>query len=238
MKTIGLIGGLSWESSASYYRVINREVRKRLGGWHSSRLILDSLDFQQFAIAENKHDYARLRDTLIDSALRLEVAGAELILVACNTVHRFAQAIEGATQVPFLHIADSAGAALSRDGHTKVGLLGTQATMEGSFYSKRLAERFELEILVPERHERASLNSLIIEELNGRGESTLTAAKLDELIEGFASRGASAVLLACTELGLAFGNRDEAMITRALPAYDSAILHALAAVDASLELGL
>ncbi len=257
MKTIGLIGGLSWESTACYYRVMNREVRAQLGGWHSSRVILDSLDFQPFAVAQNKAEFSQLRHQLTDSAQRLEQAGAELILIACNTVHRFAGAIEEAIRVPFLHIGDAAGYALSQDGHQKVGLLGTRATMEGAFYRQRLKKHFNIDLVVPERNERHELHRLIVEDLNGPHKSAEAAPRLDRLIESFAAQGASAVLLACTELGLALNNQglalnnqglalnnqglalnnqDTPMIMRALPAYDTAVLHALAAVDASLGL--
>ncbi len=236
MKTIGLIGGLSWESSACYYRVMNRQVRTQLGGWHSSRVILDSLDFQPFAVAQNKAEFSQLRHQLTDSALRLERAGAELLLMACNTVHRFAGAVQEVVHVPFLHIADAAGAALSLDGHQKVGLLGTRPTMESAFYRQRLNKHFNIELVVPERSERHELHKLIVEDVNGPRKSRSIAPKLDRLIESFAAQGASAVLLACTELGLALNNQDAPMISRALPTYDTAVLHALAAVNEALEL--
>ncbi|RLB53914.1 MAG: hypothetical protein DRJ42_10550 [Deltaproteobacteria bacterium] len=117
MKTIGVIGGLGWESSATYYRLMNQEVRRRLGGWHSARVIMDSLDFHAFAEARGAADYAGLRRQLVASAERLESAGAEVLLIACNTVHRFAPAVSDAVQIPLLHIADAAGRALARDGH-------------------------------------------------------------------------------------------------------------------------
>jgi aspartate racemase len=129
MKTIGIIGGLAWESSAVYYRVLNVELRKRLGPWHSARIILDSLDFHPFATAQSRDDFELLRQTLIASAERLETAGAEVLLMACNTVHRFADALQDSTAIPLLHIADPAGHALVQDGHRKVGLLGTQRTL-------------------------------------------------------------------------------------------------------------
>lgn len=235
MKTIGLIGGLGWESTAIYYRVMNLEVRKQLGAWHSARLIVDSLDFQPFATANRKEDFAKLQSSLVDSAQRLERAGADLLVIACNTVHRFATTVQNSIAIPLLHIADPAGEALRRDGHQKVGLLGTRATTEGSFYRQRLAELFNIEVIVPTREERSKLHQLIVEELNGSRVSSDCAAKIDLLIEDFANQGASAVILACTELGLAFENRDSAIIARALPAYDTAILHALGAVKISRE---
>jgi aspartate racemase len=210
---------------------MNREVRRRLGGFHSCRVILDSLDFDAFARASSRSEFEALRAELVASAERLEGAGCESILIACNTVHRFAQSVIDATSVPFLHIADALGEALIRDGHRKVGLLGTRATMEGAFYRKRLSAKFGVEVLVPERSSREALNRLILDELQMGSEPEACVPHMDQLIEDLAEQGATAVALACTELGLVYGSLEVPVIHRALPAYDTAIVHALAAVE-------
>lgn len=234
MKTLGVIGGMGWEGSATYYRVMNRQVRARLGGWHSSRLILDSLDFHAIATAQRPAEFDVVRATLIASAQRLESAGAQAILIACNTVHRFAPSVIDATQVPFLHIADAAGIALVRDGHQRVGLLGTAATMRGGFYAKRLAHLYGLDVQVPTAESRTALHHLILNDLNSAA-PRVCAPQLDAVVEALARDGCTAVLLACTEFGLAYGSVDEPIVQRALPLYDTAVLHATAAVDFALE---
>jgi aspartate racemase len=235
MKTIGLMGGMGWEGSASYYRTMNRQVRASLGGFHSARIILDSLDFAFMASASSKEDFERVRRTLVESALRLEGAGADLLVIACNTVHRMAPSIQEAISIPFLHIADSAGAALVRDGHERVGLLGTKATMEAPFYRKRLASRFSLDVVVPDESVRVRVDRLINQELVSGDEPEASAAPLDEMVVGLAASGCTAVLLACTDFGLAYGSTGEPVLHRELPLYDTAVLHALEAVDFALR---
>lgn len=234
MKTLGIVGGMGWESSEAYYRVMNRQVRARLGGWHSARLILDSLDFHPIATARRDTDFELVRNTLVMSAQRLEAAGAQGLLIACNTAHRFARSVIDATTVPFLHIADAAGQALVKDGHQRVGLIGTAATMRGAFYAKWLAHHYELDVQVPAEQSRAVLHDLILNELASGTAPQRCAPRLDAVVEELARCGCTAVLLACTELGLAFGSLDEPVLQRALPLYDTAVLHACAAVEFSL----
>jgi aspartate racemase len=234
MKTLGVIGGMGWEASATYYRVMNRQVRARLGGWHSSRLILDSLDFHAIAASRKPHEFELARATLLASAQRLEAAGAEGILIACNTVHRFAESVIEVISVPFLHIADAAGHALVRDGHRRVGLLGTEATMRGAFYGKWLTQHHGLEVRVPSATGRAVVQDLILNELTNGATPQACAPGLDVVVEELARDGCSAVLLACTEFGLAYGSRDEPILQRTLPLYDTAVLHAEAAIEFQL----
>lgn len=235
MKTLGVIGGMGWEGSAAYYRVMNRQVRARLGGWHSSRLILDSLEFNAIATAQQRNEFEMVRAALVESAQRLEAAGAQGLLIACNTVHRFAQSVIEHTSVPFLHIADAAGAALTADGHRRVGLIGTAATMSGAFYGKRLAQQFALDVQVPATESRDMLQSLILNELATGTAPQDCAPRLDAVVEELAGVGCTAVLLACTEFGLAYGSRDQPILHRALPLYDTAVLHAHAAVEFALS---
>ncbi len=234
MKTIGLIGGWGWEASAAYYRIMNREVRTCLGGWHSARIVLDSLDLHPLTTARGKDDFEEIRRTLVASAKRLEAAGAELLVIACNTVHRFADSARDAVSIPLLHIADVAGDSLARDSHSKVGLLGTMATMQGSFYRQRLADNFGMDVVVPSRQLREDIATLIDTELTVGETPEAAAVKLNPAIDYLAEKGCSAVLLACTDFGLAYGATDAPIIERALPLYDTGVLHALAAVRFAL----
>lgn len=235
MKTIGLMGGMGWQGSASYYRVMNRAVRARLGGFHSARIILDSFDFHSIATAESKGDFEEVAATMVASALRLQSAGAELLAIACNTVHRLAPAVETAIDIPFLHIADASGDALTRDHHTRVGLLGTRATIESGFYRKRLAASLGLDIVLPDQDQRACVDEMISKELAAGDNPEACGPRLDQMVASFAEAGCTAVLLACTEFGLAYGASDEPVLRRALPLYDTAVLHALAVVETALD---
>ena len=234
MKTIGLIGGWGWEASAAYYRIMNREVRNRLGGWHSARIVLDSLDLHPLTTANCKEDYQEIRATLVASARRLEGAGAELLVIACNTVHRFADAARDAVHIPLLHIADVSGEVLSQDGHTRVGLLGTMATMQSPFYRERLSMMHGLDVVLPNKELRRDIAGIIEADLTSGVNPEVAAPKLDPAIAYLADQGCSAVLMACTDFGLAYGATDTAIIQRSLPLYDSAVLHALAAVRFAL----
>ena len=234
MKTIGLIGGWGWEASAAYYRIMNREVRNQLGGWHSARIVLDSLDLHPLTTANCKADYEAIRATLVASARRLEGAGAELLVIACNTVHRFADSARDAVDIPLLHIADVSGKILSQDGHTRIGLLGTMATMQSPFYRERLSTMHGLDVVLPSKELRLDLASIIEADLASGETPEAAAPKMDPAIAYLADQGCSAVLLACTDFGLAYGATDTAIIQRRLPLYDSAVLHALAAVQLAL----
>jgi aspartate racemase len=237
MKTLGVIGGMGWEASATYYRVMNRQVRARLGGWHSSRIILDSLDFNAIATAQQRSEFEWVRGLLVESARRLDASGAEAILIACNTVHRFAQSVIDATSVPFLHIADAAGKALTLDNHQRIGLIGTAATMRGSFYRRWLTHHYGLDVQVPSAPSQVLLDDLISNELNNGSSPQSCAPRLDAVIEELARAGCTAVLLACTEFGLAYGSLDQPVLQQALPLYDTAVIHAHAAVDFALGQG-
>ena len=226
---------MGWESSAAYYRIMNRQTRARLGEWHSSRIILDSLEFNAIAQAQHRDDYRYVRAALVESGKRLELAGAEGLVIACNTAHRFAQSVSDAIKIPLLHISDSAGEALLRDGHTKVGLVGTQATMHGTFYRKRLRERFEIDVVVPDKKTRRSLHTMILNELAAGSSPEACAPRLNDIAAGLQAEGATAVLLACTEFGLAYGSKDRPIIKQSIPLYDTAVLHAHAAVSFALD---
>ena len=227
MKTIGLIGGMSWESTAHYYRVLNQETARRLGGLHSAPILLHSVDFAPIEAMQRAGQWHETGDLLAASAQRLEAAGAELIGLTTNTMHLVADQIISGLGVPFIHIADPTADALLADGYATVGLLGTRFTMEMSFYKDRLIAR-GLTPLVPEVG-ITNLNGIIYEELcRGivRDESRNTYV---EAIERLAARGAEAVILGCTEIAMLIDDT-----VSPLPVFDTTELHATALVDAAL----
>jgi aspartate racemase len=227
MKTIGLIGGMSWESTAHYYRVINQETAARLGGLHSAPLIVHSVDFAPIAAMQSAGDWDGAGRQLAEIAKSLEAAGAEVIGLATNTMHIIADQITGAITVPFIHIADPTSDALLADGFETVALLGTRFTMEMGFYRDRLAER-GLTALIPEV-DRTNLNGIIYEELC-RGIVREESRRIYvTAIERLAARGAEAVILGCTEITMLI---DDAISP--LPVYDTTDLHAKALVTAAL----
>ena len=227
MKTIGLIGGMSWESTAHYYRVINQETAARLGGLHSAPLIVHSVDFAPIAEMQTAGDWDGAGRQLASIARKLEAAGAEVIGLATNTMHIVADQITAAIAVPFIHIADPTADALTGDGFETVGLLGTRFTMEMSFYRDRLAGR-GLHSLIPEV-DRTNLNGIIFEELC-RGIVREESRRLYiSAIERLAARGAEAVILGCTEITMLIDDS-----VSPLPVYDTTDLHARALVEAAL----
>lgn len=227
MKTIGLIGGMSWESTAHYYRVINEETALRLGGLHSASLIVHSVDFAPIAALQAAGDWDSAGQQLSIIGRNLQDAGAEIIGLATNTMHIVADQISAAIEVPFVHIADPTSDALLADGFDRVGLLGTRFTMEMGFYRDRLTAR-GLEMLIPEV-DRTNLNGIIYEELClgiVREESRRTYVTA---IERLGARGAQAVILGCTEIGMLIDDS-----VSPLPVYDTTELHAKALVSAAL----
>jgi aspartate racemase len=229
MKTLGLIGGMSWESTSEYYRLINQGVRDRLGPKASARLALWSFDFAEIAALQAAGEWHALDALMVDAARRLEAAGAELLLICTNSVHKSAPAIEAASALPLLHIVDPCAAALKADGHARVGLLGTAFTMEQTFYRARLEEQHGLEVLIPEADDRAEVHRVIYEELvAGRIEPNSREAYRG-VIARLAARGATAIILGCTEIMLLVGPEDSPV-----PLYDTTRLHAEAAVMLAL----
>lgn len=230
MRTIGLIGGISWESSAHYYRIINQQVRGRLGGNHSAEIAMVSVDFVGVEAMQMEGDWAGLGRRMADAARKLDAAGAELILLCSNTMHRVADAIEEATAVPLLYIADPTAEAVKAAGIGTVGLLGTAFTMEQGFYIDRLRQRHGLEVLVPEAGDRALVHDVIYRELV-TGVVRPTSREVYRAVIGrLVDRGAEAIILGCTEIMLLVG-RDDA----AVPLFDTTELHARAAVNWALR---
>jgi aspartate racemase len=221
MKTIGLIGGMSWESSTEYYKLLNRHAKARLGGHHNAHSLMLTLDFAPIEANQRAGDW---------TALGKQLGGADMVILATNTMHRVYESIEQAIDVPFLHIADPTGNALRAAGITRVGLLGTRYTMEQTFYTGRLRERYGLETLTPDEAERADVHRIIYDELCHGKVNDASRAVYQRVIEGLAARGAQAVILGCTEITLLIKPEDSV-----LPVFDTTALHAQAAVEWAID---
>ena len=229
MKTIGLLGGMSWESSAQYYRVMNETVKNRLGGLHSAKILMHSVDFQPLRELMLQDDWDGIGSRLASAARNLEAAGADCIVIGTNTMHNAAPKVAAGVDVPLLHIADAAADAVDALGGGPVGLLGTIFTMEKPFYVDRLAER-GIEALVPEAMDRRLVDRVIFDELCVGRFCEPSRTEYVRVIDDLAARGAKAVILGCTEIGLLVGP-DDAKV----PLLDTCALHAAAAVDWALD---
>ncbi len=230
MKTIGLIGGMSWESTVPYYQVINRVIGKRLGGLHSAKVALYSVDFDEIEILQREGRWEESGEILADAARAVRLAGADFIVLCTNTMHKVAPQIEAAVDVPLLHIADATAERVKAAGLTRVGLLGTRFTMEEDFYRGRLESRHGLSVLTPPEDERALVHGVIYGELclgSVRGESRRA---FRQIVENLAARGAQGAILGCTEIGLLLRPEDAP-----IPLFDTASIHAEAAADYALE---
>ena len=230
MKTIGLIGGMSWESTANYYRDINERVKQRLGGLHSARILLYSVDFQEIERLQHQGRWDEAGEQLGDIARRLEGAGADVVALCTNTMHKVAPAIEAALRVPFLHIADPTAQAVKQAGIGRIGLLGTRFTMEEDFYRGRLVQRHGLDVIVPDPAERETVHRVIYDELClGKVEERSRKAYRD-IIAHLVERGAEGVILGCTEIAMLVSPADSPV-----PLFDTTQLHAVSAVDFALQ---
>ena len=226
MKTIGVIGGMSWESSAEYYRLLNRYAKAALGGHHNARSLMVTVDFAEVEACQRAGAWDALGEQMAAAAVQLERGGAQIVLLATNTMHRVCASIESAISIPFLHIADPTGAALKTAGVTKAALLGTRYTMEQDFYVGRLSERHGIEAIVPDERGRADVHRIIYDELCHGAVKPESRRVYQRVIEDLKARGAQAVILGCTEITLLIGPDD-----CALPVFDTTALHARAAVD-------
>ena len=230
MKLLGLIGGMSWESSAQYYRLINEGVRAARGPTASARVLLWSFDFAEIEALQHAGDWPALTALMIDAARRLAGAGAEQLLICTNTMHLMADEVEAAAGIPLLHIADPAGAAIRAAGLHKVGLLGTAFTMEQGFYKDRLAQRHGLEVLVPDAADRALVHQVIYDELVAGTVTEASRAAYREVIARLVAGGAQGIVLGCTEIMLLIGAEDSKVSL-----FDTTALHAAAAVKLALS---
>ena len=225
MKTLGLIGGMSWESTALYYRLINETVKARLGGLHSARLVLHSVDFHDIEVLQRAGQWDQAGELLAQAGRSLVAAGADALVLCTNTMHKVADAIERAAGVPLLHIADPTARAIKAAGLSRVGLLGTGFTMEQEFYRERL-RRHGVEALVPPPADRAVVHRVIYEELVLGTVRAESRAQYLRIIDGLLRGGAQGVILGCTEIGMLIGPNDVAV-----PTFDTAYLHATTAAE-------
>ena len=229
VRALGLLGGMSWESTAEYYRLINQGVAARLGGLHSAHLLIHSVDFDDVAALQRAGDWWAAGAMLGDAARGLERIGASAIVLATNTMHEVATDIESAIDIPLIHIVDPTGEALARHGIRRAGLLGTRYTMELPFWRERMRERYSIDIVVPDEADRALVHRVIFEELCQGRINASSRAQYVRVTERLRAAGADAVIFGCTEIGLLLRPDDVA-----LPVFDTTVLHAEAAVAFSL----
>ncbi len=226
MKKIGLLGGMSWESSAHYYRLINEGVKRRLGGFHSAEIVMISIDFEPIEERQRMGDWGSAANILIKAAQSIEAGGADFLLICTNTMHKLAPEIEAAIEIPVLHIADATADALVAQGVACAGLLGTAFTMEQDFYKGRLLDKHGLEVLVPSKDDRKIVHEIIYQELCLGKTRRESKAQYLRVIEWLASEGAEAVILGCTEIGMLINQSDTEI--RLL---DTTVIHAEKAVE-------
>jgi len=229
MKTIGLIGGMSWESTQGYYRIINEGVKRELGGLHSAQIALYSVDFEPIEQLQHRGDWDGTAEILCRAAQNVAAAGADFLLICTNTMHRVAPQVEAAINIPLLHIADATAEQLLAAGVQTVGLLGTAFTMEQAFYKGRLAEHYGLEVIVPNAEDRALVHRVIYQELCLGQVEAASKAEYLRIIDALVEQGAEAVILGCTEIGMLVGQSDTAV-----KLFDTTAIHAEAAVSRAL----
>ena len=230
MRTIGLIGGMSFESSAVYYRQINETVRARLGGLASAEIIMHSVNFEEIVALQKAGRWDQAADRLARAAEGLERAGADCILICTNTMHLVADAISATAPIPLLHIVDVTAAAVRAAGIERVGLLGTRFTMEQGFYRNRMSERHGLRVIVPGAEDRETIHRIIYEELCLGVVTAKSRGEYRRIMESIASQGAQAIILGCTEISLLVGQQDSAV-----PLFDTTAIHARAAAEEALS---
>ena len=230
MKTIGLLGGMSWESTVVYYREINQGVKKALGGLHSAKIVLYSVDFEPIEKQQQVGDWTGAAKILAQAALDIQSAGADFLLICTNTMHRVAPQIEKAIQIPVLHIADATAEVLLNEGIKTVGLLGTAFTMEQDFYKGLLISQYGLEVVVPTQQDRAIIHRIIFEELCLGQVKADSRAEYLRIINSLAEQGAEAVILGCTEIGMLVSQTDTKV-----KLFDTTVIHAQKAVEYALQ---
>lgn len=229
MKIIGLIGGMSWRSTIEYYRIINEMIQNKLGGWHSAKILMYSVDFDEIDTIHKTEDGIETDDVLIDAAKRLEQGGADFIIICANTPHRTYEAIQGSVKIPILHIADATAEKIKSAKIKKIGLLGTRRTMEENFYKGRLENKYGLKVFVPEEKEREfvskEINNLCLGKTNPHAKQ-----RFIEIINYLVKNGAEGIILGCTEIPLLIQQKDVKV-----PVFDTTRIHAEAAVDYCLK---
>jgi aspartate racemase len=225
MKTIGMLGGMSWESTVSYYQLLNSGVKKACGGLHSAKIAMVSVNFEEIEKMQRVGDWASAATSLSASAKSIEAAGADFLLICTNTMHKVAPEIEASITIPLLHIADTTAERLIRDGHKKIGLLGTAFTMEQEFYKARLSDKYSIEVLTPNLSDRQIVHDIIYKELCLGNIVDDSRAHYLRIIDDLKSQGAQAIVLGCTEIPLLVQQEHTPV-----PLYDTTAIHAAAAV--------
>jgi len=229
MQTIGLLGGMSWESTLSYYKALNEGVKSQLGGLHSAKVIINSVDFADIERLQHQGNWDELASMLAQAACAVEAAGADFLLIGTNTMHKVAPQVEAAISIPLVHIADETARQLLADGVSRVGLLGTAFTMEQDFYKGRLTEQFGIEVLIPDATQRGDIHRVIYDELCQGQIHAVSRARYLEVIADLQRQGAQAIILGCTEIALLVGSEHTD-----IPLYDTTAIHAAAAVRCAL----
>jgi len=229
MKTIGLIGGMSWESSIEYYRIINEETRKRLGGLHSAKNVMVSVDFAEIEVFQSEGRWNEAAKMLMAAGKNLKDGGADFVVLCTNTMHKVAAEIQDHINIPLLHIADSTARKIRSNNIKRIGLLGTVFTMEEDFYKGRLTQNYGLEVLVPEPDERKTINRIIYDELCLGNIVPSSKEQYLKIIDSLVNMGAEGIILGCTEIGLLVRQQDSTV-----PLFDTTRIHAEAAVELAL----
>jgi len=230
MKTIGMIGGMSWESSLEYYRIINEAIKQQLGGLHSAKSVLVSVDFAEIEVLQREDRWQDATRVMIEAARAVQAGGADFLIICTNTMHKMADEVQENISIPLLHIADPTAEAIQAQGLQKVGLLGTRFTMEQDFYRSRLVEKYGLDVLLPDRADREIVHRVIYDELVLGKIVPASQAEYLRILAGLANAGAGGVILGCTEIGLLVSQADTT-----LPLFDTTRIHALAAVRYALQ---
>lgn len=231
MKTIGLLGGMSWESTLTYYKAINEGVKKELGGLHSAKIVLYSVDFAEIEEFQDTGEWNKSGALLSEAAKGVQCAGADFLLLCTNTMHNVVSQIEENIDIPVLHIADATAEELLRNNVKKAGLLGTKFTMEQDFYKNRIREKFGIDIIIPDEEERKTVHNIIYDELCQGIMNYTSEEKILEIIKKLNENGAEAVILGCTEIPLIIGQEDTE-----IHLYDTTLIHADAAVKKALKI--
>ncbi|UCG70811.1 MAG: aspartate/glutamate racemase family protein [Thermoplasmata archaeon] len=230
MKTMGLIGGMSWESTLQYYRILNETVKEKLGKDHSAKCVIYSVDFAKIQKLQHEEKWDELADLMIEAAHRLERADADFLIICANTMHKLAEEIQENIKIPLLHITDAVAESIQKKGLKKVGLLGTKFTMEEDFYIRRLREKFAIDVIIPNEAERGMIHDVIYNELCQGTINDPSKEKFREIIKNLHKNGAEGVVLGCTEIPLLIKEKDAD-----IPLFDTTTIHAKAAVEFALK---
>lgn len=230
MKTIGMIGGMSWESSIEYYRIINQSMREKLGGLHSAKSVMVSVDFAEIEVLQRNGDWAEATRLMVSAAQQVEAGGADFLVICTNTMHKMADDVQRQINIPLLHIADATAEKIKAQNLKKIGLLGTKFTMEQDFYKGRLIEKYGLAVLVPSAPEREIVHRIIYNELVIGKVIPDSKVQYAKIIQSLVNQGAEGIILGCTEIGLLVKDEDSSV-----PLFDTTHIHALASVDLALK---